>query len=206
MPKIARRSARRMKASSPLPLDGPAETPPNGPAPIMPKLSSPSTKAPASPTPMPSTPPARELKELTRLIQKASGFPEVLASLKNGRSATIDGAWGSAGPLAAAGLGLHAPRTLLVVVAHVGDLDDFRDDVATFSGARPEVLPAWEHLPREAIAGDEIFGQRLRVLKRLGGSAPPRFVVAPFQALMQPVPTRDDLERSSRRVQVGDTA
>src|SRR5947209_3296581 len=93
--------------------------------------------------------PVRELKDLTRRVQRAPGFPEVLAALKNGRSATIDGAWGSAAPLAAAGLGLHAPTTLLIVVAHVGDLDDFADDVATFAGLRPEILPAWDRLPRE---------------------------------------------------------
>jgi transcription-repair coupling factor (superfamily II helicase) len=147
----------------------------------------------------------RDLLDLTRLVQRAPGFPEVLAALKNDRSATIDGAWGSAGPLATAALGLHAPQTLLVVLAHVGDVDDFRDDVATFAAAKPEILPAWDRLPREASAGDEVFGQRLRVLKRLGGAMPPRFVVASFQALMQPVPTRDDLARCSRTVRVGDT-
>ncbi|HMB08413.1 MAG TPA: transcription-repair coupling factor [Isosphaeraceae bacterium] len=155
------------------------------------------TSAPATPV--------RDLHDLTRLVQRAAGFPEVLAALKGGRSATIDGAWGSAGPLAVAALGLHAPQTLLVVLAHVGDVDDFRDDVATFAGARPEVLPAWDRLPREASAGDEVVGQRLRALKRLGGAMPPRFVVAPLQALLQPVPTRDDLARSSRTVRVGET-
>lgn len=54
--------------------------------------------------------PVRELKDLTRLVQRADGFPELLAALKNGRSGTLDGAWGSAGPLAAAALGLHAPQ------------------------------------------------------------------------------------------------
>ena len=155
-------------------------------------------------TPVP-TAPVRDLRDLTRLVQRASGFPEVLAALKNGRSATIDGAWGSAGPLASAALGLHAPQTLLIVLAHVGDVDDFRDDVATFAGAKPEVFPAWERLPREASAGDEVFGQRLRVLKRLSGASPPRFLVASFQALMQPVPTRDALARASRTVRVGET-
>src|ERR1700690_3690994 len=92
----------------------------------------------------PKTAPVRELKDLTRLIQRAPGFAETLAALKNGRSATIDGAWGSAGPLTVAGLGLHAPKTLVIVLAHVGDVDDFRDDVATFAGIMPEVLPAWE--------------------------------------------------------------
>src|SRR4051794_1257618 len=97
---------------------------------------------PTEPMPEATTKPAthvRELKDLTRVIQRAPGFPEILAAMKNGRSATLDGAWGSAGPLAAAALGLHAPRTLVIVLAHVGDVDDFRDDVATFAGAVPEV-------------------------------------------------------------------
>ena len=148
---------------------------------------------------------SRELKELTRQIQRAPGFPEVLAALKNNRSATIDGAWGSAGPLTAAGLGLHAPQTLLIVMAHVADLDDFRDDVATFAGAMPEVFPAWEKLPKEAGPGDEIFGRRLRVVKALRGANPPRFVVAPIQAFLQPVPTAEALAKSSRSLKLGDS-
>ncbi|MDR3632823.1 MAG: transcription-repair coupling factor [Isosphaeraceae bacterium] len=150
--------------------------------------------------------PARELKDLTRLVQRAPGFPEVLAALKNNRSATIDGAWGSAAPLAAAALGLHAPSTLVVALAHVGDVDDFRDDIATFAGVTPEVFPAWERLPREAAsaAGDEVLGRRLRVVKRLSGPEPPRFVVAPLQALLQPVPTVEALRLASRTVRVGE--
>src|SRR4051794_19886903 len=95
------------------------------------------------------------LKDLTRQVQRAPGFPEVLAALKNGHSATIDGAWGSAGPLAAAALALHAPSTLFVALAHVGDVDDFRDDLATFSGLAPEIFPAWENLPKDAGSGGD---------------------------------------------------
>ena len=123
---------------------------------------------------------------------------------KNGRSATIDGAWGSAAALAAAALGLHAPTTLVIVLAHVGDVDDFRDDVATFAGITPEVFPAWEKLPRELYADDEVFGNRLRVLKRLGRPDPPRLIVAPFQAMFQPVPKPEALAGMSRVVAVGD--
>src|SRR4051794_14270156 len=149
--------------------------------------------------------PVRELKDLTRLVQRASGFPELLAALKNGRSGTLDGAWGSAGPLATAALGLHAPQTLLIVLAHVGDVDDFRDDVATFAGVAPDVFPAWDRPPRgESGAGDEVSGRRLRVLKRLEGPQPPRFVVAPLQALLQPVPTPGVLAEASRPLGVGD--
>src|SRR5271154_5458086 len=160
---------------------------------------------------MPRTPPTKTaasavgtLKDLTRVLQRAPGFPEVLAALKNGRSATIDGAWGSAGPLAAAALGLHAPQTLVIVLAHVGDVDDFRDDVATFAGVVPEVLPAWEKLPRELNAADEVFGRRMRVLKKLSSANPPKLVVAPFQATLQPVPKPEALARMSRTVALND--
>ena len=163
-------------------------------SPIMPKLST---------TP---TPAVRELKDLTRLIQRASGFPEVLAALKNGRSGTIDGAWGSAGPLAAAALGLHAPRTLLIVLAHVGDVDDFRDDVATFAGIAPEVLPAWERTaPRGGRPGDEVFGRRLRVVKAPGGAAARRGSSSPrCRRCCSRCPAAEALARCSRTLRVGD--
>jgi transcription-repair coupling factor (superfamily II helicase) len=148
--------------------------------------------------------PLRELKDLTREIQRAPGFPELLAALKNGKSATVDGAWGSAAALASAALGLHAPRTLVILLAHVGDVDDFRDDVATFAGIAPEVFPAWDKLPREQSAADEVFGRRMRVLKRLSSANPPRLVVAPFQATLQRVPTPEALARMSRMVTVGE--
>ena len=158
-----------------------------------------------SPSRSAATPPAAsELKDLTRRIQTASGFPEVIAALKNGRAATIDGAWGSASGLVSAALALHAPTTLVIVLAHVGDVDDYRDDVAVFSGIKPEVLPAWDKLPREQDATDEVFGNRLRVVGRLAGGLPPRVVVTSMQALLQPVPRPDVLRRMSRRLEVGD--
>jgi transcription-repair coupling factor (superfamily II helicase) len=161
------------------------------------------TKAPA-PGPAPANAP-QHLHDLTRAIQRAPGFPEVLASLKNGHAGTIDGAWGSAAPLAASALALHAPSTLLVALAHVGDVDDFADDLAAFSGIRPEVFPAWEKPPRESDAADEVFARRLQVARKFQGTTPPRLVVASMQALLQPLPTPNALARSSRPIHVGQT-
>jgi transcription-repair coupling factor (superfamily II helicase) len=168
----------------------------------MPRVSPrpPATAAAAAAAP----PVGDELKNLTRLIQRARGFPEVIAALRNGRAATIDGAWGSAAGLVSGALALHAPTCLVVVLAHVGDVDDFRDDVAVFSGLKPEVLPAWERLPREQDARDEVFGARTRVVGRLTGGLPPKVVVTSIQALLQPVPRPDVLRRMSRRIRVGD--
>ncbi len=67
-----------------------------------------------------------------------------------------------------------------------------------FAGIMPEVFPAWDKLPKEAGPGDEVFGRRLRTIKALRSSSPPRFVVAPIQAFLQPVPTVEVLERDRR--------
>jgi transcription-repair coupling factor (superfamily II helicase) len=151
------------------------------------------------------SPRSNSLKGLTTLIQRAPGFPETIAALKNGRAATIDGAWGSAAGLISAALGSHAPMALVVVLAHVGDVDDFRSDLAIFSGLSPEVLPAWEKLPREQEAQDEVFGNRLRAVKKLAGPLPPRLLVTTMQALLQPVPRREVLLRMSRTIRVGES-
>jgi transcription-repair coupling factor (superfamily II helicase) len=154
--------------------------------------------------PMRASPPTFDsLKDLTRIVQTAEGFHPVVAALKNGHSATIDGAWGSSGALVAAGLGLHAPRTLLVVIAHPRDVDGWVEDLASFAGVRPAVFPAWENLPSDATVVDEVGGQRLRMLRQLEAGQPPRYVLATIQALMQPVPDRAQLAQPRRQLRVG---
>ncbi len=153
------------------------------------------------------------LKDLTRLVQRAEGFHPLVAALKNGHGATVDGAWGSSASLAAAALGLHAPQTLLIVVAHPRDVDSWADDIETFTGERSIVFPAWEALPGtlqsrnsdslETGQVDEIAGQRLRVLKSLAGSDPPRFLLSTMQALLQPVPDREQLAARRRILRQG---
>jgi transcription-repair coupling factor (superfamily II helicase) len=158
---------------------------------------------PDAPGRSPSNTKTLGLTDLTRLIQRSDGFSEVLAALKNGRGATIDGAWGSAAPLATAALSWHAPGPVLVVIPHVGDVDDFADDLAAFAGVPVETLPAWDRPPSESKPGDEILARRLRVARRLL-DAPPRIVASSMQALMQPVPTPAALARASRTVRVGE--
>jgi transcription-repair coupling factor (superfamily II helicase) len=144
------------------------------------------------------------LHDLTRLIQKAEGFHPLVAALKNGHAATVDGAWRSSATLTAAALGLHAPHTLLIALAHPRDLDPWAEDLYSFAGRRPVVFPAWDALPSQDTVIDEVAGQRLRVLKQLEGEEPPRYVLTTFQALIQPVPDRAQLARQRRRLKVGD--
>ena len=153
------------------------------------------------PNPVPATK-ILGLKDLTREIQRAQGFGEILASLKNGKSATVDGAWGSASALAAGGPRLRMLQDARHRDRPRGDVDDFRDDVATFAGIVPEIFPAWENPPRELERSTRSSGGERAQLRLLSGSpaAPGRRTV---QATLQPVPNRELLARIVRTVAVG---
>jgi transcription-repair coupling factor (superfamily II helicase) len=143
------------------------------------------------------------LKDLTRILQRAEGFHPLIAALKNGHGGSIDGAWGSSASLAAAALGLQAPRALLIVIAHPRDVDSWADDIESFTGIRPAVFPAWDAIPTDSSALDEVSGQRLRILKQLETDHPPRFLIATIQALIQPVPDRAQLAQRRRIIRAG---
>jgi transcription-repair coupling factor (superfamily II helicase) len=153
--------------------------------------------------PLTAAEPALEnLKDLTRNSQSAEGFRALVAALKNGHGATIDGAWGSSGALATAAAGLHAGGTVLVALAHPRDADGWVEDLASFAGIRPLVFPAWDSLPSDRTVLDEVAGQRLRILKQLESPDPPRFLVTTMQAVLQPVPDRAQLAGQRRTLRV----
>jgi transcription-repair coupling factor (superfamily II helicase) len=143
------------------------------------------------------------LTDLCALLDQAEGFPAVADALRRGHSATVDGAWGSSAGLVSAALARHAPSTLLVVIAHPRDLDAWAGDLASFGGAAPAVLPAWDNGGSTSPA-DEVAGQRLRLLRQMQSASPLKLILATFQALIQPVPARSALERNRRVVRVGD--
>src|SRR4051812_31515195 len=87
------------------------------------------------------------LQDLPRWLQAVEGFAAVVEGLLRGQSATIDGAWNSSAALTAATLGLRAPATLLVVLAHPRDLDAWAGDIHSFSSLPSTVFPAWDALP-----------------------------------------------------------
>ncbi len=155
--------------------------------------------------PTTATPPtADSLRDLTRLLQAAEGFRALADALRAGRSGSVDGAWGSSGALATAALGQHAPRAVLVAVAHPRDVDGWVSDLHTFSGERPAVFPAWDSSPGESGAADETATQRLRLLKQMGRGEAPRFVVTTMQALLQPVPDRERLNQGRKVLRAGE--
>ncbi len=176
---------------------------------------------------------ARErLLELPERLREQRGFAEVVQSLLDGHGATLDGVWGSSCALVAASLAEAAPQALVVVCPHQADLDIFADDLALFSPQKPAIFPAWEASSGEKLLIDELFGDRLRVLKGMrsaecgvrseGGSqntphsalrtphSP--LIIASIQSLLQPVPSQELLARqhaaaaARRRARPGGTA
>ena len=144
------------------------------------------------------------LLELAARLERHEGFDQLLTDLESGEAGTLDGVWGSSCALCTAALAPHAPGPLVVVCAHIGDSDDFADDLGVFSSITPEGFPAWESLPSERVIHDEVFGDRVRVLKLLDGPEPPKIVVTNIQSLLQPVPDRDTLLGQTRSLSVGD--
>src|SRR5260370_1678696 len=108
----------------------------------------------------PSSSTLQRLAELPRILQASEGFDAVMEALRAGRSGTIDGAWGSSQALAVAALGTQAPATVLVVIAHPGDLGAWSDELFGFVQDRPNVFPIDEAYAGGSRRLDQAAGQR----------------------------------------------
>jgi transcription-repair coupling factor (superfamily II helicase) len=96
------------------------------------------------------------------------GFADVVASLEAGHGGTLGGVWGSSRALVAAALARSCPGPLVIVAPHPAEIDAIARDLALFTDQPVAEFPAWESEPGERVVYDEIYGERLRVLKALG--------------------------------------
>ena len=181
------------------------------------------------------------LGDLVDVMRRADGFADVREALSRGESAAIDGAWGSSCALAAAALSGKGPTdvragpVLLVVLPRISEVDDFAVDLAGFLGREPDILPAWESVPKAQQATDPVFTGRMRIIRQFVATtaqpaekhsgekqpgakqqtaqaasgcdaAPPQsVVVTSFPALLQPVPSREQVDASTRTLAVRQT-
>ncbi|MBN2216775.1 MAG: transcription-repair coupling factor, partial [Pirellulales bacterium] len=152
---------------------------------------------------------AQEMDARTRLLALPTrlaaqeGFAEIVAELRAGHAATLDGVWGSSCALVAAALAQQTSRPLVVVCPLVDDVDETIDDLRLFTELSAERFPAWESTLDERVLHDETLGDRVRMMKLLGGPTPPRLLVASIQSLMQPVPDAASLAAQTRAVRIG---
>src|SRR4051812_13389768 len=153
----------------------------------------------------------RRLKELAANLGVHRGFADVIASLEAGHGGTLGGVWGSSRALVAAAVARSCPGPLVVVAPHQAEIDAIARDLALFSELPVGKFPAWEGEPGERVVYDEIYGERLRVLKALaepvapgeGKLAPAPIIVTSIQSLLQPVPGREAMGAATREIRVG---
>ncbi len=107
----------------------------------------------------------------------------------------VAGLWGSSAPLAVAQAIAATNRAVLFVTAHLEEADHARDDIELFLGQSCELLPAFESLRGEGAADGEIEAERAKLcsLPTLAG----RVIVVPIQALIQAVPSPEELARNT---------
>lgn len=150
------------------------------------------------------------LRELPGSLNRQTDFVEAVESLRAGSGATFDGVWGSSSALLAAALSELAGGPLVLVAAKPAEADLLADDLQLFTGESPLRFPAWEAEPGERVIQDENFGERLRTLKYLLHELPPAahetsapVLVTSIQSLLQPTPSRELIESSSRILRTG---
>ena len=164
--------------------------------------------------------PEHPLQTLVHRIESTKGFPEILARFRKERDISITGTWGSSCALTASALAKSAPGPVLFVLSHLSDIDAFSEEIEVFSGFKPLAFTAQEGLRAESLLVDETFGQRIHTLKQLQSNfasllpqkrdldqptSPAPWIVTSIQALMQPVPSPEQLVARSRFIEVGQT-
>jgi transcription-repair coupling factor (superfamily II helicase) len=154
---------------------------------------------------------AEVLRGLPIQLESHAGFSEVLTSLAAGQAGTLGGVWGSSRALVAASLARRCPATLVVVLPHTSEVDPLADDLRLFTDADVERLPAWESDAGARLVYDETFGQRQRLIKRLAACSRRSttrqglaIVVTSIQALLQPLPSPDELAAATQRLATGE--
>ncbi len=150
---------------------------------------------------------AERLRTLATRLHEQADFAAAVASLEQGHGATFDGVWGSSRALITAALLAREPEALVVIAPGGAAVDSIIDDLPLFSARPPASFPAAEATPDEERLDDEVAGERLRVLKRLSGAesalVSPFTIVSSIQALLQPVPSPEQLRQQTRTLEVG---
>lgn len=145
-----------------------------------------------------------EIPDLVPLIAATPSIAEITAALNRGESGTINGAWGSSRALAAAAFKNQCPGTLVVVAPRASDVEDLLVDLTEFLDQEPALFPVVDGSPEEWETSDPQFGKRIDLLKRIAAGHLPDVIVTSIEALMQPVPSIEQLQENSRLLKVND--
>ncbi|GHT17070.1 hypothetical protein FACS1894189_2280 [Planctomycetales bacterium] len=136
-----------------------------------------------------------------------SPFAEAVSELWNGKSISVDGVVGSSCALAVAAVAQSGDKPVLVVVPEA-EMEQVADDLDLFKGVASDaanlIFPALKPSNDDEVfaLADDLFGQRIRALKELT-SKKKAIIVTSFDALQQPVPTKELLTERTQTLAVG---
>src|SRR4051794_29895728 len=152
-------------------------------------------------------------------LAAARPLADLTAALRAGDAATASGLWGSSVGAVTAVLQRALSRPVLLICGHIDEADDLADDVELFLGRRPDVLPALELSGALGNQSEEQVANRMQLVWRLsreekaeggrqkaeggGEKAGGPLIVAPIQALMQPVPSKGQLAQLVKELRAG---
>lgn len=146
------------------------------------------------------------LRELVTILERENRFSDALDALRQCKTASFDGAWGSTCALLAATLSHGLSGPLMVVSAHPSTAEVLEGDFRLFTQAEAVRFPALESLSDQGLIREESVGTRLRLLKRLAvdsSALDERVIFTSIPALLQPVPDRSEMEKNTRGFRVG---
>ncbi len=139
-------------------------------------------------------------------MDRISGDPSVsklLELVAEGGEVSARGVAGSSTTMLVAAIARDAPGPVVMVVPHLDDADEVVDEL-TDLGVVAHSFPALEVMPGEREPAVDLVAARLGLVRAcLEGDLPP-VVVAPFPALMQGVPSVEDLQDRLRVIREGE--
>jgi transcription-repair coupling factor (superfamily II helicase) len=134
----------------------------------------------------------RRSGEMERARALLEAPPALLGGLSGGSLSFFLAAWLSEPDTA------RARGPCLVVTASEEEADELAEELEVFAPGAAIVFPAWDSLFLEGSTPDpDTFRDRLAAVEGLLSACPPRVVLAPLQALIQPLPGAEEL-RSAR--------
>ena len=136
------------------------------------------------------------LTETRRLRRIARRF-------EKGERVGLSGLWGSSPALLVSLLARFTGEVLIAVAPDEQEAAVFREDLEFFLGSEVPLCPAYD--PRSTSERDARLAgsERLALLGRVLSPTPPRAVVLPASALLDPVPSERDLKKAALRLEPG---
>jgi len=151
--------------------------------------------------------------KLIDILQKNTLFREIIRQLQEGKDCFVSGLWGSSSSFFAAAVVRERIKTssarpkLLLVVSNTEEAEEDVDDLNAFLPGQVAIFPADETFFTDDT-DDDAAAQRLSILNHLlHGDTQTKtsldVIVAPIQALIQPVPPRASIAEKILMVRKG---